>query len=155
MQAFNADGTVNGGTVPLEAPGVTNGYDQQPQITAVGTAGAYAVTWYGTTILAGLLDLVQAFNAGGTANGATVQLEAPGVTHGYDYEPQITAVGTAGAYAVTWYGSDNTGDTSIFVQVFNADGTANGDTVQLEAPGVTNGYDSQPQITAVAVTAPM
>ena len=45
MQAFNADGTANGDTVQLEAPGVTNGYAYAPQITAVGTAGAYAVTW--------------------------------------------------------------------------------------------------------------
>ena len=150
VQAFNADGTTNGETVQLDAPGVSFGYDSQPQITAVGTAGAYAVTWYGQDSSGGDYSIfVQAFNVDGTTNGATAQLEAPGVTNGHDYEPQITAVGTAGAYAVTWYAYDNTGDASIFVQAFNAGGTTNGGTVQLEAPGVTNGYDYKPQITGV------
>ena len=151
VQAFNADGTTNGATVQLETPGVTHGYDYEPQITRVGTAGAYAVTWYGPDSSGGDYSIfVQAFNADGTTNGATVQLEAPGVTHGYDYRPQITGVGTAGAYAVTWYGQDSSGgDYSIFVQAFNANGTANGGTVQLEAPGVTNGHDQQPQIAAL------
>ncbi|MDP2614020.1 hypothetical protein Q8W27_17310, partial [Oceanobacter sp. 2_MG-2023] len=66
---------------------------------------------------------VQAFNAEGSVNGDTVQLEALGNTIGDDYAVQITAVGSAGAYVVTWVGTDSDGDESIFVQAFNADGT--------------------------------
>ncbi|MDO6804981.1 cadherin repeat domain-containing protein, partial [Wenyingzhuangia sp. 1_MG-2023] len=37
---------------------------------------------------------------------ATVQLEALGNTSNGDYAPQITAVGSDGAYVVAWYGED-------------------------------------------------
>jgi 3',5'-cyclic AMP phosphodiesterase CpdA len=69
---------------------------------------------------------VQSFNANGSKNGSSVQLEATGNTTGDDNQPQITAVGTVGAYAVTWWGQDsaaNGGDSSVYVQQFNADGT--------------------------------
>ncbi|MDP2549470.1 cadherin domain-containing protein, partial [Oceanobacter sp. 4_MG-2023] len=152
VQAFNADGSLNGATVQLEAPGNTDGDDYVPQITAVGTDGAYVVTWYGYEGAGYSGDrsiFVQAFNADGSFNGATVQLEAPDNTTGYDYDPQITAVGTDGAYVVTWYGRDSDDDLSIFVQAFDAYGSFNGDTVQLEAPGNTTGDDYDPQIIAV------
>ncbi|MDP2614019.1 hypothetical protein Q8W27_17305, partial [Oceanobacter sp. 2_MG-2023] len=62
---------------------------------------------------------------------ATVQLEALGNTSNGDYAPQITAVGSDGAYVVAWYGEDSGSGYSIFVQAFNADGSLNGTTVQL------------------------
>ena len=94
---------------------------------------------------------VQKFNADGTVSGSAVMLEPTGVTNGYDSSPQISAVGSSGEYVVTWYGTDaaSGGDTSIFVQKFNANGTVSGSAVMLEATGVTNGYDSSPQISAV------
>ncbi|MDO6683800.1 cadherin domain-containing protein, partial [Oceanobacter sp. 5_MG-2023] len=149
VQAFNADGSFNGTTVQLEAPGKTTGDDYDPQITAVGTDGAYVVTWYGADSDGDESIFVQAFGADGSFNGTRVQLEALNNTTGHDYEPQITAVGTDGAYVVTWYGFDSDGDLSIFVQAFDAYGSFNGDTVQLEAPGNTTGDDYDPQIIAV------
>ncbi|MDO6683793.1 cadherin repeat domain-containing protein, partial [Oceanobacter sp. 5_MG-2023] len=149
VQAFNAVGSLNGTTVQLEALDNITGDDYLPQITAVGTDGAYVVTWSGEDSDGDWSIFVQAFNAYGSFNGDTVQLEALGKTNGDDESPQITAVGTDGAYVVTWYGDDSDGDTSIFVQAFNADGSVNGDTVQLEALGKTSGYDGYPQITAV------
>ncbi|MDP2610638.1 hypothetical protein, partial [Oceanobacter sp. 1_MG-2023] len=149
VQAFDADGFLNGATVQLEALDNITGDDYLPQITAVGTDGAYVVTWSGEDSDGDWSIFVQAFNAYGSFNGDTVQLEALGKTNGDDESPQITAVGTDGAYVVTWYGDDSDGDTSIFVQAFNADGSVNGDTVQLEALGKTSGYDGYPQITAV------
>ncbi|MDO6749988.1 hypothetical protein, partial [Gilvimarinus sp. 1_MG-2023] len=68
---------------------------------------------------------------------------------GADRYPQITAVGTDGVYVVTWRGDDSDGDYSIFVQAFKADGSFNGDKVQLEALGNTTGRDYDPQIIAV------
>ncbi|MDO6683791.1 cadherin domain-containing protein, partial [Oceanobacter sp. 5_MG-2023] len=145
VQAFNADGSLNGTAVQLEALGNTTGHDFDPQITAVGSDGAYVVTWNGADSANDYSIFVQAFKADGSFNGDTVQLEAPGNTT----YPQITAVGTDGAYVVTWYGDDSDGDYSIFVQAFKADGSFNGDTVQLEVPGNTTADDWYPQITAV------
>ncbi|MDP2549478.1 cadherin repeat domain-containing protein, partial [Oceanobacter sp. 4_MG-2023] len=149
VQAFKADGSFNGTTVQLEGLGNTTGHDFDPQITAVGNAGAYVVTWYGRDSDVDYSIFVQAFNADGSVNGTTVQLEGLSNTTGHDYDPQITAVGSAGAYVVTWRGDDSDGDYSIFVQAFKADGSFNGDTVQLEALGKTNDNDYYPQITAV------
>ncbi|MDO6749480.1 hypothetical protein, partial [Gilvimarinus sp. 1_MG-2023] len=91
--------------------------------TAVGTDGDYVVTWYGVDSNNDYSIFVQAFDADGSLNGATIQLETLG---GYDVDPQIAAVGSAGAYVVTWYGRDSDGDYSIFVQAFNANGSFNG-----------------------------
>ncbi|OHC66263.1 MAG: hypothetical protein A2040_09215 [Rhodocyclales bacterium GWA2_65_19] len=90
----------------------------------MGSGGAYVVTWYGRDSAGDDSIFVQKFNADGTTTGnVPVQLEAIGVTNGGDYRPQVTAVGSGGAYVVTWYGIDSGGDYSIFVQKFNADGT--------------------------------
>src|SRR5690606_40131621 len=61
---------------------------------------------------------VQRFDSAGSAVGSPILLEPAGVTSGNDYNPQITALGSDGAFVVTWYGPDanSGGDTSIFVQ---------------------------------------
>ena len=109
MQKFNADGTVSGSAVMLEATGVTNGYDYYPQISAVGSSGEYVVTWQGTDAAAAATTsiFVQKFNANGTVSGSAVMLEPTGVTNGYDSSPQISAVGSGGEYVVTWQGIDS------------------------------------------------
>ncbi|MDO6805516.1 hypothetical protein Q4595_23890, partial [Wenyingzhuangia sp. 1_MG-2023] len=91
-------------TAQLEALGNTTSGDFAPQITAVGSDGAYVVTWSGDDSDGDYSIFVQAFNADGSFNSTTVQLEALGYTNGRDYSPQITAVGTDGTYVVTWYG---------------------------------------------------
>ncbi|TXT21749.1 MAG: hypothetical protein FD134_2600, partial [Gallionellaceae bacterium] len=150
VRKFNADGTTTGNTVQLEAIGNASGSDRYPQITAVGSAGAYVVTWQGIDSAGDQSIFVQKFNADGTTTGSTVKLEAIANTTGNDFAPQITAVGSAGEYVVTWYGFDSASDLSIFVQKFNADGTTTGNPpVQLEAVGKTDGWDEKPQVTAV------
>ena len=140
--------------IQLEAIGVRYGADLAPQITAVGTAGEFVVTWYGIDSAGDNSIFVQKFNANGTTTGnMPVQLEAIGVTNGGDAFSQITAVGTAGEFVVTWTGADSANDSSIFVQKFNANGTTTGNMpVQLEAIGVRYGADFEPQITAVGTT---
>jgi len=64
-----------------------------------------------------------------------VQLEANGVNNGFDWDPQITAVGTAGEYVVAWYGWDSNADISAFVQKFNANGTTTGNTIVQPSVG--------------------
>ena len=92
---------------------------------------------------------VQRFTSSDRLSGSAVQLEATGKTDGADATPKITAVGTAGDFVVTWSGVDSAGDTSIFVQTFHANGNINGNAVQLEAIGKTDGADLTPEIAAV------
>ena len=153
VQKFNADGTTTGQPpVQLEALGKTDGTDANPQITAVGSGGAFVVTWSGmdSSIPIDYSIFVKKFNADGTTTAA-VRLEAIDKTDGNDVFPQITAVGSGGAFVVTWYGkdSDTPGDNSIFVQKFNANGSIGPAAVRLEAIGQPSGGDSDPQITAV------
>ncbi len=134
--------------VQLEAIGVTGDVDAYPQVTMINN-GSYVVTFYGVDTTGDRSIFVQQFNSNGTTLGDMVQLEAIGVTDGEEYFPQITAL-SDGGYVVTWHGIDSNGDNSIFVQQFNSDGTTTGyDMVQLEAIGVTNGADTDPQITAL------
>jgi large repetitive protein len=144
MQKFNASGTANGPTVELEG----SIFGSSPQITSLGTAGAFVVTWQGYDIFAGPNVFVQKFNAAGTADGLAVQLGGV-VSSSYDYAPQITALGDAGAFVVTWYGEDSGGDYTVFVQKFSADGSPSGGVASLEALNTTSGYDERPQITSL------
>ena len=152
VQKFNANSTTAGSMVKLEAIGVTNNNDGAPQITAVGTAGEYVVTFTAVDSTGHYSIFVQKFNTNGTVAGSMVKLEAISRIDGNDGSPQITAVGTMGEYVVTFSGLDSAGDGSVFVQKFNADGTIAGSMVQLEAIGVTNDDDGTPQVTAVGTT---
>ncbi|MDD4948596.1 DUF4347 domain-containing protein [Sulfuricurvum sp.] len=151
VQKFYANGTKQGSMVKLEANGNATGQDSAPQITSVGTTGEYVVTFYGyeSSSPADYSIFVQKFNANGTTQGKMVMLEAIAKTNANDAVPQITSVGTAGEYVVTFYGVDSQGDNSIFVQKFNADGTTQGLMVQLEAINMTNDADTATQITSV------
>ena len=153
VQKFHANGSTSGTAVQLEAASKTDGADSTPQITAVGTAGDYVVTWSGVDSDGDTSVFVRKFNANGSLMGSVVILEATGKTDGSDDTPQTTAVGTAGEFVVTWSGVDSGGDTSIFVQKFHANGAAvSGGAVKLEATGKTDGADVAPKITAVGTT---
>ncbi|MFT6916277.1 MAG: hypothetical protein ACJAWL_002605 [Motiliproteus sp.] len=129
VQSVDAAGNLNGSAVQLDAPGSTSGGDKHPQVTSVGTDGAYVVTWYGEDAAGDYSIYVQRFGAAGTTQGVTVQLESIGSSYYIVTYPQITGIGTGGAYAVTWVSKDAEGDYSISVQLFNANGTTNGQTV--------------------------
>ncbi|WP_404463172.1 cadherin domain-containing protein [Vreelandella aquamarina] len=149
VQRFDSGGAAQGTPILLEPIGVTNGSDVSAQIVALGSNGAFAVTWSGQDAGGENSIFVQRFDSSGTAQGTPVLLEPDGVTTGYDYKPQITALGSNGAFAVTWSGPDADGDNSIFVQRFDTSGTAQGSPILLEPVGVTNDADSDPQITAL------
>ena len=154
VQKFAADGSVSASAVVLEATGKTNGGDEIPQITAVGTAGEYVVSWQGDDSGGDTSIFVQKFHANGAAvSGGAVKLEATGKTDGEDSAPQITAVGAAGDFVVTWYGSDSGGGGySVFVQKFHANGAVvSGGAVQLESGGHLTEVDRDPQVTAVGM----
>ena len=124
VQLFNAAGEKVGEVTQLDGASDTSKDDYSPQITAVGSEGAYVVTWYGSNDDDNDYSIfVQLFDATGEKVGEATQLDGASSTSGSDDSPQITAVGSDGAYAVTWYGVNDDGDGSIFVQLFNADGT--------------------------------
>jgi hypothetical protein len=152
VQKFNADGSITNQTpVQLEAIGYAFGDDNSPQVVAVGSNGEFVVAWQGRDSGNDYSIFVQKFNANGTITSQTpVQLEAIGRTNDHDLAPQVAALGSNGEYVVTWSGVDSTGDYSIFVQKFNANGTITNQTpVQLEAISKTNGSDESPQVAAV------
>src|SRR5690606_12147859 len=121
--------------VMLEPDGMTTGYDYAPQITALGSDGAFAVTWYGYDGNDYSI-FVQRFDNAGAPVGIPILLEPDGVTTAQDYDPQITALGNDGAFAVTWYGNDGS-DYSIFVQRFDNAGAPVGIPTLLEPDAVT------------------
>jgi uncharacterized delta-60 repeat protein len=147
IQKFNSNGTTQGAQVILEPIGITNGYDNEPQIIAIGTSGEYVVTWFGDDSNGDESIFVQKFNANGTTQGAQVMFEATGITNQNEQSPQITAVGNNGEYVVAYFLNDSGTYSSIYVQKFNSDGTTEGTQVKLDASGVTNGIDLSPQIT--------
>src|SRR5690606_10222667 len=128
--------------IKLEPAGVTGGNDQVPQITALGNDGAFVVTWSGQNAGGDFSIFVQRFDSTGSAVGSPILLEPTGVTSGNDSNPQITALGSDGAFVVTWYGPDaNTGgDLSILVQRCDGTGVALGKRLRL-AGGRIRGQD--------------
>ncbi|ADG93165.1 type 1 secretion target domain protein [Arcobacter nitrofigilis DSM 7299] len=147
VQKFNADGTKDGEQVKLEATGNIDGDDFNPRITTLSN-GSYIVTYYGIDENGDYSIYVQKFNADGTTAGGQVKLEATGVENKADINPQITSL-SDGGYVVTYEGIDEDGDSSIYVQKFNADGTTAGNQVKLEAIGNTTGEDEKAQITSL------
>ena len=151
--------TLQGTVTDIQAGEVVNVYEDG---TLLGTAIVSGNDWTYNVVLTdtsthtytvATVDVAGNTTAGtgslDVALNTMVQLEATGVTGKDDKAPQITALNN-GEYVVTYQGEDSDGgDYSIFVQKFNSDGTIQGEQVQLEATGVTDGNDYAPQITAV------
>ncbi|MDP2507305.1 cadherin repeat domain-containing protein, partial [Oceanobacter sp. 3_MG-2023] len=146
VQRFNADGSPNGSPLSLEATGVSDGNDGSAVAMAF-ESGGFVVAWAGDDGL-GLSIYVQTIAADGSLIGSAVKLDAPGYPEGEDVQPALALLGDTGAYVVTWRGTDAEGDTSIFVQLFNADGSLAGDIVTLEATGNTTGNDTYSEVAA-------
>lgn len=136
-QKFGPDGQPSGAlqTLELLAPDQITQETVQ-KITALGQDGSYAITWeaYGGGDNSKSAVYVQKFAADGTAQGEIQRLD--GIVAGnQDRYPAIAAVGTSGMYVVTWEGNSSpepTQDRSIYVQLFNADGTPHIPAVKLD-----------------------
>ena len=70
----------------------------------------------------------------------------------YNNNPKIVSTGTDGSFVVSWYGKDAGGDNSIYVQKYNADGTARGAQVKLEGDNLTNTDDNGNNLTALGTS---
>src|SRR5690606_37165835 len=129
---FDSSGTAVGTPLLLEPARVTNDHDLYPQLTALGSDGAFAVTWYGYDAGGDTSIFVQRFDSSGTAVGTPLLLEPAGVTNGADLYPHLTTLGSDGAFAVTWSGYDAGGDSTIFGPRFDSSGTAVGTPLLLD-----------------------
>ena len=140
-QLFNADGSPISAAVQLD--GAASAQDIAPQIATL-TDGGYLVTWYINN--GGVY--VQRFDDAGVAVGNTVPLAAPGSSN--NASPQVTVL-DSGGYVLTWQGQTS-GDYHIYVQQFDATGTAStSNPVVLDATtGNNSNYENLPQITALA-----
>ena len=138
------DGSSTGPVMLSPATGYIypNGFDT----TALGD-GSFLVTWAGNNN--GSYGIyAQRLSAQGVAMGDPVQL-ASSATNTYsnalDSVISVTAINDAGAYAVAWTGKNNAStDSSIYTQLFNADGSPISAAVKLD--GAASAQDIAPQI---------
>ncbi len=153
VQHFDSDATAKGDAIKLD---VSDRRDASPQLSEVGTSGKYVVSWMGVDSDTGHDNsiFVQLLNADGSTSGnSMVQLEANNKTDGTDSDVKIAALGDDGRFAIVWQGDNSEGgndSTSIYVQLFNADGSRNGNqAIQLDARGTNGTANQQAQIQAV------
>ena len=123
-----------------------NGFDT----TALGD-GSFLVTWSGNNNGSSGI-YAQRLSAQGVALGEPVQL-ASGTTNTFynssDSIVSVTAINNAGAYALAWIGKEGTSSyTSIYAQLFNADGTPISEAAKLDAGDLAN--DIAPQTAKLA-----
>jgi len=146
------------------------GWLSAPQIEALGNEGKFVVTWTrgvpatpgdvesfevstGYALLLDLEDMLQddavlpaalELASGPTPNGL---VNLPFNQDAGSNLVRVTPVGTQGAFAAAWVGLDmDDGDTSIYLQLSQANGDPVGETLRIEAPGVAEGRDHRPQL---------
>jgi hypothetical protein len=135
--------------IELSAKGTTLAEDQLPKVLNVGDGEAFVVVWEGKEGANPGADssvYTQLFDGNGNPSGAMVKLEGE-VGNGDDQYIQVARYGASGEYVVAWQGPDSGGDSSIYVQLFNSNGTTKGSRIKLEGDGRTDGNDYLPQIT--------
>ncbi len=120
-QIFNADGSKSGAELPVST--TTVGLQTAAEITVL-TDGRFVIAWddnaqFGGGSPANALR-AQLFNADGTRSGDELLLKT--VTNGRSFDPDITAL-PDGRFVATW---QNSTDSNISAQVFNADGSEAG-----------------------------
>ncbi|MGK9229657.1 cadherin domain-containing protein, partial [Yokenella regensburgei] len=138
-QLFNADGSPISAAVKLD--GAASAQDIAPQIATL-TDGGYILSWYINNV--GVY--VQRFDDAGATVGNTVPLAVSGSS--YNASPQVTVL-DSGSYVVTWQGQTS-GDYHIYVQQFDATGTASTPVMLDATTGNSSNSEIQPQITALA-----
>ncbi|MES9938422.1 MAG: hypothetical protein ABW153_18410 [Sedimenticola sp.] len=151
VQRYGADGQPEGEQVRLQGSHRDGAWSGQPKVTAIGFEGAFAIAFTGTDDKGDNAIFVQRFDAPGKPLGEQVHLEATGVDDQFDGRHQIEAIGSDGAFVVTYVGNSGLGyqdNYAIYVQRFDASGRPEGEQIRLES-GVVDSWYSQPQVSAV------
>jgi hypothetical protein len=142
-QAYNADGTAQGGETQVNT--YTTGGQDTPQITALSDGG-WVITWQSNGQDGSSFGIyAQAYSADGSKQGAETQVNT--YTLGDQYSQQITVL-SDGGWVITWQSNGQDGGGGIYAQAYNADGTAQGGETQVNTYTVSSQHT--PQITALS-----
>ncbi|WP_085910179.1 VCBS domain-containing protein, partial [Kiloniella majae] len=142
-QAFNADGTKQGGEFQVNT--FTLDSQRYPDVAGLEDGG-WVITWQGRSYNNSQTDIFgQAYNADGSKRGGEVLINT--YEDGLQYVPSVTGL-AGGGWVVTWDSHLNQDghNTGTFAQVFNADGSKLGSEFQVnthwmqsqEAPSVAS-----------------
>src|SRR5690606_12217153 len=74
--------------------------------TVVATDAANNASTKDVTLAVNYLDAIPPSVTLLPVSSSPILLEPTGATNGYDYNPQITALGSDGAFVVTWFGQN-------------------------------------------------
>jgi hypothetical protein len=132
----------------LEVAGATDKDDTSAGLTVLDSDGTYAAYWQGKG--AGNSNIyVQRYLADGSSVGSRIEAGASLD----DDDATLVALG-GGAFALAWAGKDNSGDESVYVQRFDAEGQEAGDRLKLDGrTDLSRGLsDSAPSIAALGNT---
>ena len=157
-QKFGPDGQPSGQLRQLEVLAEDQiSQEVNPRIALLGADGSYAITWsVASNDLSKNSVYVQKFAADGTAQGSLQRLDGVTDQAYVDYASTIAAVGVSGRYVVAWQGNNSSAagftDTSVYVQLFNSDGTRQGVTVKLDADPAQPIADSGAQVIRLGET---
>ncbi|MEY8144690.1 hypothetical protein AB9F27_21465, partial [Falsihalocynthiibacter sp. CO-5D18] len=138
-QAFNADGTPQGGETQVNV--YTTGNQEYQQITALSDGG-WVITWRSPGQDGDDSGVyAQAYNADGTPQGGETHVST--YIAGSQYSQQVTAL-SDGGWVITWTSWGQDGDAAgIYAQAYNADGTPQGTETQVNTYTTLEQYNAQ------------
>ncbi|MGB1237024.1 MAG: Ig-like domain-containing protein [Pseudomonadales bacterium] len=146
IQRFDDNGQKQGGVITLDA---SVHRDTNPDVTAIGDDGAFAVAWTALTANRQGFDIyTQRYNANGSLDGGKVKLDTSHSTAEI-YNTQIIPVGDNGSYVVVWNAADSSNNWSVFTQQFNANGSRQGATHEIEGVYSSDLNVLEPQVAAL------
>jgi len=147
-QIYNADGTIQGNEFQVNT--YTESSQDHSSITSL-TTGGFVITWQSDDQDGDNIGIyAQMYNADGAIQGNEFQVNT--YTEGNQgsiwNSPSIAGLSN-GRFVITWQseGQDNSYHNDIFAQIYNADGTTNGNEFQVNTYTIHNQED--PSITAL------
>ncbi len=137
-QRYNADGTVHGSEFLVNSH-TANG--QALPAAAALTDGGFVVSWNSDQQDGSSFGIYgQRYNADGTPHGAEFRINS--TTASYQMEPAVKGLGDGG-FVVTWNSDGTDGDRNgIYGQIYNADGTTQGDEFRVNTYTTDDQYKS-------------
>ncbi|MEH6631034.1 MAG: type I secretion C-terminal target domain-containing protein [Halopseudomonas aestusnigri] len=143
-QAYNADGSVQGGEFRINIE--TVGHQSNPSVTGL-TDGGWVVTWQSFEQDGSEYGIYgQAYNAGGSVKGGEFRINIE--TVGHQSNPSVTGL-TDGGWVVTWQSFEQDGSKyGIYGQAYNVDGSVQGDEFRINTE--TDNFQINPSITGLA-----
>ncbi|MFY9075406.1 hypothetical protein OZZ08_10610, partial [Malaciobacter mytili] len=135
-QKFDSNGNKVGEAITFDE-GVNKSVESNPTIKSFAD-GTYIITWYGEGTNGSYSLYTQRFNTDGSKLGDIIETNVPTI---YTNETTLSSPNayqnvvtfSDGSFAIVWKNSTTYSDTSIYLQKFNADGTTDGNIVNLNS----------------------